>query len=60
MEKDSLYFSNLQTIFIDTETHSMERKALAINTVKLPECDDDTAAVSSSYRLHPCGEQKIS
>lgn len=57
VEKDSLYFSNMQTIFIDIETHSMERKALGINTVKLPECDNNTAAVISSYHLHPRGEQ---
>lgn len=35
-KKFPLFFK--YAIFINTETHSMKRKALEINIVKLPEC----------------------
>lgn len=40
--KNSLYFSNMETIYINTENNSMKKKPSGINRVKLHECHEHT------------------
>lgn len=56
--KNSLYFSNMQTIFINTETHSMKKKPSGITIVKLPECYEHAVQHWSPFICLPWAEQK--